>query len=98
MLLPVLSDPAGDPAGPPPQSLSELPSSLRPSRNRNRREGPPTMLLPVLSDPAGDPAGPPPVRPVPAPWTHRHGLATHRRGGQRYRSRPAYAASQTQTL
>ncbi len=35
---------------------------------------------------------------VPAPGTHRRRAATHRRSGQRYRSRPAYAASQTQTL
>ena len=33
-----------------PQPLSELPSPLRPSRGRSRRERPPTLLLPALPD------------------------------------------------
>src|ERR1019366_9092900 len=80
------------------QLVFELPSSLRASRGRSRRERPQTLLLPALSDAAGDAAGPVPTRTVLAPWTHRRRLTTHRRGGQRYRSRPAHAASQTQTL
>src|SRR5664280_1849354 len=80
------------------QPLSELPSSLCASRGRSRRERPQTLLLPALSDAAGDAAGPASARAVPAPWTHRRRLTTHRRSGQRYRSRPAYAAGQAQTL
>src|SRR5664280_2909380 len=80
------------------QPLSELPSSLRASRGRSRRERPQTLLLPALSNAAGDAAGPGPARTVLAPWTHHRRLTTHRRGPQRYRSRPAYAAGQTQTL
>src|SRR5664280_1228248 len=80
------------------QPLSELPSSLCASRGRSRRERPQTLLLPALSNPAGDAAGPAPARAVPARWAHRRRLTTHRRGGQRYRSRPAYAAGQAQTL
>src|SRR5664280_2574209 len=80
------------------QPLSELPSSLRASRGRSRRERPQTLLLPALSDASGDAAGPASARTVLAPWAHRRRLTTHRRGGQRYRSRPAYAAGQTQTL
>src|ERR1039457_689688 len=56
------------------------------------------MLLPALSNPAGDAAGPASARTVPAPWAHRRRLTTHRRRAQRYRSRPAHAAGQAQTL
>src|SRR5208337_833927 len=80
------------------QSLSQLPSSVCTSRSRNRRKGPPAEGLPPLPDAARDAARLAAAATIPAPGSHPLRLATHRRNPQRYRSRPAHAASQTQTV
>src|ERR1700674_889044 len=79
------------------QSLSELPSPVRPGRPRHRPEGPPAQPLPALSNPAGNSAGPAAGGAVAAPRTFPRRLRTHRRPAQRHRSRPAHAAGQAQT-
>jgi transposase InsO family protein len=80
------------------QSLSQLPSSVRPSRRHLRRERPPPLPLSPLSDPAGDPVGPAQPGAVPAPRTHPCRVATHRGNPQRHRSRPAHATGETPAL
>ena len=80
------------------QSLSQLPSSLRPSRHQLPRERPSALLLAPLSDSAGNPVGLAQPGAVSAPRTHPRRLATHRGNPQRYRSRAAPAAGQTPTL
>src|SRR3974390_2101198 len=80
------------------ESLSELPSSLRPSRYRSTQKRRATAPLPTLSNPAGALPGPFPARPSSTPGTHHRRSPTHRCCRQRYRSCPAHAASQSQTL
>ena len=66
------------------QSLSQLPSSVRASRHRNRRKGPPAEDLPPLPDAAGDADGSAPAATIPAPGSHSRCLATHCRNSQRH--------------
>jgi len=80
------------------QSLSQLPSSVRPSRRHLRRERPPALPLPPLSDAPGNPVGLAQPGAVLAPRTHPRRLTTHCRYPQRHRSRRAHAASQTPAL
>src|SRR3974390_647982 len=80
------------------ESLSNSPPPTPPSRYRSRRESPAAAPLPTLSTPAGDLAGPFPARPSSTPGTHHRRSPTHRCCRQRYRSCPAHAASQSQTL
>jgi len=78
--------------------LSQLPSSVRPSRRHLRRERPPPLPVSPLSDPAGDPVGPTQPGAVPAPRTHPGRITTHRGKPQRHRSRPAHATGETPAL
>jgi len=80
------------------QSLSQLPSSVRPSRRHFRRERPPPLPVPPLSDSAGNPVDLAQPGPVPAPRTYPRRLTTHRGNPQRHRSRTAHAAGQTPAL
>jgi len=80
------------------QSLSQLPSSVCPSRHHLRRERPPLLPVSPLPDPAGDPVGPAQPGAVPASRTHPCRVTTHSGNPQRHRSRPAHATGETPTL